>query len=378
MIGALIGSDWPESDLAQTPNKSRFRPSSIALDGAGKRLLSGSHNGEIAVIDTDSLELVGRFSLGGNIADIKCLGQNDSSFFLATDHETHELIRFRLDESDQPIIDWRISVCAYPTTIAVRDSELIAVAGKWSRQIAFVLLGDGGTAPAKVLGDKELNFVPGKMQWMKGENQDALFVVDAFGNNTAVIEATRRSKKDNEFITVYDEIPDRRIGGFDLAEGQVVFATQMLNPLARSTRNDVHWGLMVSNNIEAFTVEEFMSDQFNFSKDRSQIPIGGAGEAKSDPESIVVTPSRKVVMALGGANQIALGDLNEMGFAYIHVGARPIALAIDADEKYCYVANQLDGSVTVVDIPEMEAIESIEIEENKVLSEVETGRAAFF
>ncbi len=155
-------------------------------------------------------------------------------------------------------------------------------------------------------------------------------------------------------------------------------ATQMLNPLARSNRNDVHWGLMLSNDIESFSQDAFLSDQFSFSKHRKSQPIGGAGDAKSDAECVVLTPSNQMVIALGGANQIAVGSIEEFGFAYLYVGKRPVDLTITRDEKFCFVANQLDGSISFIDLENLEVSQTVEIDSNREYTLVEQGERLFY
>lgn len=368
--------DTAQSISISQNQRGRFRPTTLVLSGNEERLLVGSSNGEIAVIDAGSNQVLTRSTVGKNISDI-CRGNQQNRFF-AADTTNGKLLSLFLGENDQLVVDRRMDVCQFPTQLALnRKLGVLAITGHWSRQICFVQLVDSET---HVFDTMDLGFVPGAIEWLN-QDRGELIVADAFANQTQVVRVSKEANATNRFSVktiVQRKIPDRRIGAFVSNGEEIVMATQMLNPLARSTRNDVHWGLMVSNDIESFQIEDYLSDQFNFSTDRRQQPIGGAGEAKSDPESIIVTPNKLMIVAMGGAQQIAVGQLDELGFAYLFVGMRPVDLAVDKQEQKCFVANQLDGSVSVVDLDELETVATIELDSHRVYSLEEQGERLFF
>lgn len=358
---------------------SRFRPTAIAFAQAENVLAVSSSNGEVAIIDAKSHELLGKFPLGQDLADIEQASPNADGFFLTVDRQTHELIKFKLSEDYSPKIVWRRPVCKYPSKIALDESGVIAVAGHWSRQVSFVVVSDGNESHESIV-TVDLSFVPGDLAPV-GSNGDWL-VTDAYSNRIATVSTKVPDGQGNRWskpTTRFRELPDRRVGGmYTTEDDRIVLATQMLNPLARSTRNDVHWGLMVSNDVEWFAEERFLADDFSFSKDRKQQPVGGAGDAKSDAEAILVTKSGLTLIALGGAKQIAVGNIDDFGFAYLYVGRRPIDLVVDSNEQFCFVANQLDGSVSVVRLNDLEVAATVELDEDREYSLAEQGERLFF
>lgn len=370
-----IVTPGPSTELPHT----RFRPTAIELDGSGERLVICGANGDVAVIKIASKKCVSQTKLGASFADLSDSLPNSNSF-LAVDSESHQLVQFRLGADNTPRVSWTVDVCRYPSHVAVNLQGLIAVSGSWSRQLSFVSSPEVGEEPS-LIGTVDLDFAPGEITWLNnGKNQ--LLVVDAFGNRQLVVQLSPESIQSksigDDAILISRELPDRRVGGISVVNDQIIMATQMLNPLAHSTHNDVHWGLMVSNDIESFPIEKFLSDQFNFSKDRYRQPIGGAGEAKSDAERIVVTESNLMVVAMGGAGQIAIGSLDELGFAYLFVGKRPVDLVIDHDETHSYVVSQLDGSVSVVDLENLEVTHTIQLDEEREYTLEEQGERLFF
>lgn len=382
LISAFMPVQRPRVSLDPTFNEcsqARFRPTAIELDASEKRLVVCGAKGDISVIDTDSSVCVSETRLGKNFADLTRF-PDDSNSFLAVDSESHQLVQFHLADNSTPKVNWTLDVCKYPGRVAVTPDGLIAVSGSWSRQLSFAMVPEPGKA-ANLIGTLDLDFVPGKIIWLDhGLRQ--LLVVDAFGNRQAIVQLSQESIQSktigNDAIQISRELPDRRVGGVTIYNDQIVFATQMLNPLAHSTYNDVHWGLMVSNDIESFPIDKFTSDQFNFSRDRDRQPIGGAGEAKSDAECIVVTQSKLMVVALGGTGQVAIGSFDELGFAYLFVGKRPVDLVINQDESTCYVVNQLDSSISVVDLENLEVNQTLKLNEDREYTLEEQGERLFY
>lgn len=363
-----------------SPQSARFRPNAVELDPFEAHLVVAGGNGELAVIDTSNQELLSTTQIGVELVDLTKIERNGEFEFLSVDRQNHELISFHLNSDPTPEVNWRLNVSKFPNQIAVGQQGLIAVAGLWSRKLTLIHSADSELTP-KILGHIELDFAPGQLVWLN-EHRNFLLVVGAFGNQQAVIHVSEESiqsgKLDSDPIKISRSFPDRRVGGIAASDGKIVMATQMLNPLAHSNRNDVHWGLMLSNDIETFDQKEYLADTFDFSKHRVHQPIGGAGDAKSDPERVVLTKSNMMIIVLGGANQIAVGSTREFGFAYLYAGNRPVDVALSKDEKSCYVANQLDDSISLMDIENLEKIATVRLGTTEKFSLEEQGERLFY
>ena len=126
------------------------------------------------------------------------------------------------------------------------DGASCAVASLWSRRLTFVSIATG--AP----GDKHGPCVHRRaraavLPARAGQVGDGskLVVADAFGGRLAVVDAGRRA------IESVRSIPGHNIRGMAFApDGKsLVIAHQYLDHLAQTTFDDVHWGLLVRNQL---------------------------------------------------------------------------------------------------------------------------------
>ena len=82
------------------------------------------------------------------------------------------------------------------------------------------------------------------------------------------------------------------------------------------------------------------------------------------PEGLAVTPDgKRLVVALGQADQVAIVDLAKVGgpATLANVGRYPYGVAIDPKRPRAYVTNERDGTVSVIEIPSGKALATIEV-----------------
>jgi hypothetical protein len=355
-----------ETDISQQAHLRR--PLALALDSDETTLLIANRaSGSISIVNTRNCQVTGEFRIGKELSGMARFGD---SMFLANDRQQHRLFCFDIAK-EKPRIQWQLDVPQYPTSIEVSpDSKTIAVAGSWSRQIGLIAVKDLDQRPdePKIV---ELDFVPGSLCWA---NDAHLLVGDAFSDHLALLNA-----KENE-VTEVHWIDGHRIGGIELAADRktVLIAEQVLNRLAQSTRNDVHWGLMIANQLCQMPLETLLANSEKVHRNALCQPIGGPENGKADPGSISVCQNGLVVVALGGANQIAFGRPEELSLAFVDVGLRPVALACSVDGLRCFVANMLDDSISVVDLEAMKCEATIPLGPTPELSAAEQGERLFF
>jgi YVTN family beta-propeller protein len=157
----------------------------------------------------------------------------------------------------------------------------------------------------------------------------------------------------------------------------IAVAVQPVNRLAQAVRNDVHWGLMVSNEIAIRDERWFLEPAWQESR-RTTVPLGGPGEARGDPEWVTVSSSGEVAVTVGGVDQVALGDLDERSFAYLPTGRRPVRCCFGDGGKKLFVANQLDDSITVVNVEQYEVAHTIRLGAMPELTARDRGERLFF
>jgi DNA-binding beta-propeller fold protein YncE len=80
------------------------------------------------------------------------------------------------------------------------------------------------------------------------------------------------------------------------------------------------------------------------------------------PEGLDVTPDgKRLVVALGQADQVAIIDLTNGKATLADVGRYPYGVVIDPHRPRAYVTNERDGTVSVVEIPSGKSLATIEV-----------------
>ena len=358
----------------------RRRPVRIVNSIKGDRLLVANRStGSVSVIDAKSCKVIGEWKIGSRIGDLAVW--KEDCFLVAIAGDPDQLVGIRLMPNDSIKVLWRCDTIGSPNKITlIEEGGACIVGGLWSRQIAkhdFVLSSDSSAAetakPAAVVVD--LPFAVGDLLII--QEGSALLVADAFGGQWASFQVPDLSPiSDGDFGS-------RRVVGLIGWSHQkesvpgIAVVTQPLNRLAQAVRNDVHWGLMVSNEIIIRDEQSFTESQWKESR-RSPVPLGGPGEAKGDPESIAISDTLEVAIAIGGVNQVAIGDINERSFAYIPTGSRPVDCCFSKDGNRLFVINQLDDSITVVNVDHYEVSSTIALGKTPEMTDADRGERLFF
>jgi hypothetical protein len=156
------------------------------------------------------------------------------------------------------------------------------------------------------------------------------------------------------------------------------FAHQMLNDLAHTNYNDVHWGILLSNDLRWVRREAILDKQQNLYQGGHMQPLGHAGDATGDPSDFIVTSDGTVVVALGGVGEIAFGKSDEYTLLRLRVGKRPTALAGSRDGKRVYVANTFGDSVSIVHLEDHEVVAEVSLGPQAELSLADRGELLFY
>src|SRR5262249_40055403 len=146
------------------------------------------------------------------------------------------------------------------------------------------------------------------------------------------------------------ELPAHNIRGLALsARGdRLLVAHQMLGRLARSTREDVHWGNLMTNNLRSLVLADILDPKADLLRGSSLDYLGEVGHGTGDPAGLAVAPDGTVVATLAGIGEVAVGDKPAGPWRYPAVGRRPTAVAVTADGRHGYVANTFGDSISVV------------------------------
>src|SRR5262249_26419815 len=203
--------------------------------------------------------------LGQRIVDLALVPR--TSRLLAVDEHAHELLVLEADGQQLNIVQ-RLAVSPYPVSIQVStDGSLITIASLWSRRLTFIEPG----STAKVTHVLDFPFAPRMQSYLPAANR--LLVADAFGGRLALVDPQKRE------ITGIREFPGHNIRGLGVSpsDEMLLVAHQMLNDLAHSIRNDIHWGLLMSNDLRWLKVDSVLSGGEHLYRGGHMHPLGDAG-----------------------------------------------------------------------------------------------------
>ncbi len=365
----------------------RRRPVACCLNKNESVLLVASgRSGTISAIQVDDGNLLGEWQVGECLTD---LVRWRDDLFLAVDATAGQLICLDFAEPVRPVIPWRCQTIAAPNRLLVDPStNRCFVGGLWSRQLCVVNLPDDMQSDigVKVSTDDvvDLPFSAGAMCRIDGESP-ALLLLDAFSSRWSTYDlgtlkmiASGRNKS-------------RRASGVAIhpKSGNICMTEQTLNHLAHAIRNDVHWGTMIGNNIRTYSASQFVqqsvprsgpsADAFgSWHLTGDSVPLGGASDAKADPESIAFANNGTAIIALGGVDQVAVGALDDHSFKYYATGRRPVAMAVTDNNKLLFVCNNLDDSITVINLRDREIEATLSLGKQPDATQQDQGERLFF
>ena len=113
----------------------------------------------------------------------------------------------------------------------------------------------------------------------------------------------------------------------------LVIAHQTLNSLARSTFDDIHWGLLVNNHLCVLGLEAIQKPNADLVAASRLFDLGDVGNAAGDPSALTIGFKDNLVVALGGVNEVAITPRPGGPVRRMAVGQHPVALTSSTLEK---------------------------------------------
>ncbi|HRX80540.1 MAG: hypothetical protein H6821_15875 [Planctomycetaceae bacterium] len=358
--------------IAGEAQPQQFRqPISLVLSQDGKTLFTANRlTGTISLVDLAQRTVVGEVKLATQFSDLQAVA--GTSILLATDETEHELLILQA-ENGRIEVQQRVPVSPYPVSVAVTaDGKGCVVASLWSRQLTFIDLPKGQDQKARAVRVLDMPFAPRTQLFVKADSQ--LIVADSFGGRLAIIDMTKQC------VVHVREFPGHNIRGMGVSPNgeMLIVAHQMLNELAHTVRNDVHWGLLMSNDLRWLKLDAVLQPSTDLYEGAHMHPLGEAGSATGDPAGLTLTSKGAVVVSLGGVGEIAIGKEDDFSLYRIHVGRRPTSVVADHEARFLYVANTFDDDISIIDIEEREVITYVSLGEQPELSLVQRGERLFF
>ena len=367
--------------LADEPNsrerEPRFRgPVALVLLDDGKLLLTANRrSGSISVIDTAAGRVIDEIPVGKKLSDLVAVpGRN---LLLATDEEAHEVILIARAGRALTVAG-RVPVAAYPVSIAVSpDGTRCFVASLWSRRLSVIdlvtALGGRETAGLTISKIVPMPFAPRK-QLVIDKPEERLIVADAFGGRLAVIDPARGE------IVQLRELPAHNIRGlaFNADASRLLVSHQILNSLARTTRDDVHWGMLMGNIVRSLKLGNVLDTEIDVLRGSVVHPVGEAGNAAGDPATIALAAKGQIAVALAGVGEVGLFSEDDSNMRRVAVAGRPAALVVTPDGSHVYAADELGDAISVVSVDKAVKTAEISLGPQPELSVADRGERLFF
>jgi YVTN family beta-propeller protein len=364
-------------DVQFEPVRQLRKPVALALaDDLSLLFVANQGSGTISTVDTRTLRVAAEARVGSRLSDLTITA--DRATLLATDEATGELIVFgRQGKILQPL--HRLSIAGTPISIQVAPQGSPAfIASLWSRRLTIVDLStrEAQRPVPRIRKVLDLPFAP-RRQLLVDDGR-MLVIADAFGGRLAVVDTQTGA------LESVRSLPAHNIRGVALAASpdprspQLFLAHQMLNNLGTATRDDIHWGNLITNNLRLLPLTEVLAPHADLLHGSSLHYLGDVGRGAGDPAGVAVTSGGKVVVALAGMGQIAIGPELQGGWLRLEVGHRPTALAVTPDGRRAYVANTSSDSISIVDVSRGKMTSEVSLGPPPILTAAQRGERLFY
>ena len=313
--------------------------------------------------------LLGEHSIGERLSDLRVL---PGGLALATDEAAHELILLDVRRA-RPVVRQRLKVSSYPVNVvASARGRWACVASVWSRRLTFVALPPNESTLARVTAVVDLPFAPRGQVLVRDDTR--LIVADSFGDRLGIVDPAKPR------LLHVRRLPSHNIRGLGVTpDGRMLaVAHQMLNELAHTTNNDIHWGLLMSNDLRWLRLDSVLRPAADLYAGAHIHPLGHASSATGDPSGLTFTADGTVVVSLGGVGEVAIGREDQFGLQRLKVGRRPTASAATRDGHRVFVANTFSDSISVIDMVNRQVTTEIALGPQPKLTLVDQGELLFY
>lgn len=337
------------------------RPAAIAV-GSSHAFVANQRSGSISIIDLDSHHVIGEQKVGQRISDI-CITK--SGQLVAADFGAHELIVIDAQPTRLEIKQ-RVPVAQYPIRLCIDEEKgRVYVASLWSQRLGWLDLNGNDYHQLDLpFAPKELLLSP------KGQ----LLVAAAFGGQLSVFDPDKRQ------LATTHVLPGHNIQGLaiDPKSNHLIVSHQVLAERTPLIRQDVHWGMIMSNDLRFLQLDRVLATEGNPFEQSHLHGVGIPDNAAADPAGIAVRDDGLMVVALSGVDEVAFGRDGDFELTRLHVGNRPMDVQLGPNQKNAYIVNMLSDSVSVLDLEESEIATTIQLGPTPKLTSIDRGESLFF
>lgn len=344
------------------------RPAAAALSADEKYLyVANERSGTLSVIDTSRNTVIAERAAGQRLVDLAALPQQ--KLWLAVDAGTGQLLRLQINGTEVHVAQ-RLDIDRTAVRVVLaRDGRRAYVAGKWSRRVHMVRIA-AETHELQLGSAIDLSIAPQELLLAKDDTR--LIAADACTGRLAVLD-TQAAK-----LLHISEFPAHNIRGLALHGDKLLVAHQMLNELGHTVENDVHWGLVMTNDLRWLLLDTILNNGDNLYRGAHVHPLGEPGRGSGDPAGVTVAANGRVLVPLGGTGQVAIGDRSDFALTRVKAGQRPARAVTSADSRTAWVLNTLSDSISRIALDSKQVETEISLGPAPQLSPAEVGETLFY
>lgn len=363
---------------ASTPEETDFaKPVSLAWVPEGQSLWTITREGrQVLRLDPDSKSVELVFHSEGPLYDLHIIP--GTSRLIVLQNKPGRAFVFDGSSSNTPILISSVDLPDHALDVtSSHQGKYLYVLHHWNHRASILERSpDDDSQPAgryTLKSDIQLPFAP----WSQIITPDSKnwIITSAFGGRMCMLNAQ------TGMIENTIESPVHNIRDLTLSPDQSTLwvAHQLLHPDATTLRGDIQWGFLMENRVSGYPLSD-MADRFT-RQDALQLKgqLERPGNAAGDPEAIMWTDHRELLVALAGVGEVAVLHEDSTASIRLGVGRRPCAIAYDPDQRRAFVANSLSDSISIIHLdPEPRTTGTIRLDSRKQLSQVARGERLFY
>ena len=362
-----------DSSISKTKAQFRRPIAAVLLEADGILAVANRRSGTISLVNLKDGAIANEVSVGKRLSDLTALPK--SARFLASDEKSHELLLLKYDQKNISV-ESRLRVNPYPIRIISNSQgSRCFVTSLWSRRLSVVEIAatdDSNVRPTmKTVREIALPFAPRELLLLDGDAK--LVVADAFGGQLAIINVETYE------IESVRNLPTHNIRGLAVGDdgSRLLVSQQILNSLAHSSKEDVHWGLLMTNCVRSIPMKNVLDPKAKLLKNSQLALLGNAGNGAGDPAGFVLDNDERLIVALAGTNEVAIGRIGELYADRVDVGRRPTDIILNANRDRAYVLNTFSDSVSVLDLSSRTVTKQISLGPMPTPTAIDRGEMLF-
>ncbi len=362
------------ANLIQADDADLDRPVAICVSPDGDFVFIGNQRGSsLTVIEMRSLEVTQLAGGWNTLTDI-AIGPSTGQLLVVSENppQITELsmdsgVIQRTNTSELPGIPAKLAIS--------QDGGYVCISMTWKHAVFLIELVNG-KLPTSPSGQClpghliPLGFQPKELLPISGSR---FLVADAFGGNLAVVDSKQAK------VVSTQKIVGHHIGGLarDDSTQTIAISHQRLSANARTTRDDIHWGLLMQNMVSFFPESLLFDPAKSIARSADTIMLGDVGRGAADPSGLVAWDGCLAV-AITGTSQIAFKKKGDRHFRFTHVEQSPTRVVRFSGTKMMWIS-PLGNTATRTNVFDKEIAVSGSLGTASVPATAEErGEAAFF